>query len=85
MTESEAETELHEILCSKGKDTCQCGREIDRADVAWNEGDTGEGTPFTWVTIQCQACDEQLANFSSWYPSADTFEELVEFCFEDWK
>jgi len=64
---------------------CKCGRKIDRGDVRWNNPYTEAGTPFTVVDIVCQKCDTEIAHFSSWYPGADNFEDLIEFVFKDWE
>jgi hypothetical protein len=70
---------LTAILAKHGKSNCpKCGRLLDRGDVAWNNADTEAGTPFTWVEIQCQQCDTEIAHFSSWWPGADDLDELVE-------
>jgi hypothetical protein len=64
-------------LARHGKSTCQCGRIIDRGDVAWNSGSTEAGTEYSVIWIICQACDTEIAQVHSWMPWIDTFEEAV--------
>jgi hypothetical protein len=74
-----ADEQLKKILIEKGLENCRsCSREIDRGDIAWNSPSTEEGTDYTVVQITCQQCGTEIAHVTSWYPSADSFEELVE-------
>lgn len=84
MTDSEAEKRFQALLEIRGKSNCPtCGRAIDRGDLAWNGGCTEAGTDFTWVEIQCQGCDTEIAGFLNWYPCCETSVELVECVLED--
>ena len=78
MTESEADRRFAELLVEHGLNQCVCGRKFDRGDVAWNNGQTEEGTEYTTVEIICQACGAEAVRVSSWWPWADDFEDLVE-------
>ncbi len=81
-----ADEKLTAILAEHGKTECpSCGKKIDRADVAWNNADTEAGTPFTWVEIQCLACQTEIIHFSSWYPAADDLDDLIEHVLPDWR
>ena len=79
----EEEQRLKEILKSKGSSICQCGREIDFGDIAWNEACTESGTPLCCIEIECQACDEAIKLIHSWYP-AETIGELIDVINDDW-
>lgn len=80
----DADKEFKRIMSEHGKDKCpNCGKEIDRGDVAWNNRSTDAGTDYATGEIQCSACDTEIANGSSWYPGADDFEEFVENLLED--
>jgi hypothetical protein len=69
---------LKAVLKSKGKDTCpNCGREIDRGDMAWNNGSTEYGTGYCVVECQCQQCDTELFEFHSWHPAIDDIDDLA--------
>jgi len=66
------------LLADKGKANCPaCGRFLDRGDVSWNNGDTGEGTGYCTVFIVCQECDSSIALISSWYPGIDDFADVL--------
>lgn len=84
MTEAEAERALSDLLVAAGYSPCsKCGRQIDRGDVAWNNPSTEAGTDYTVVEIQCQGCNSEIVRFTSWWPGADNFEDLVENVFQD--
>lgn len=75
---------LKTVLADKGYSHCpSCGREVDRGDVAWNEAGTEAGTPVSVIKIQCQACDEEVVYFFSWYPCIEVFEEAVDVIEDD--
>lgn len=84
MTETEAEQHFAHYLRELGLDSCpQCGRLIDRGDVAWNSAFTEAGTDFSVGEIICQQCDHEIAYWHSWYPKPDTFAEFVEHVLPD--
>jgi hypothetical protein len=76
---------FHYILVQHGCETCKCGHPIDRGCVAWNNRDTGEGTPYSFVEIICQACDTEVARITSWYPEIDDFRECLKVLESDWE
>jgi hypothetical protein len=82
---TEADKTLSRKLDEMGKTKCpNCGRILDRGDVAWNSASTEAGTDYSRAHIQCQACETEIADWWSWYPCADTFEEFVENVLPDW-
>lgn len=86
MTSDHADAEFLSFLQEHGKANCpSCRRAIDRGDVAWNNADTGEGTPYVWATIQCQECDAEVGHWSSWWPGADNWDEFVAHVLPDWE
>ncbi|HBJ1645818.1 TPA: hypothetical protein LA462_000271 [Clostridium botulinum] len=87
MEDNIADGKFKSILERYNKEVCpNCGKEIDRGDVCWNnptsDGEDG-GTPYCVIAIQCQACDTEIKSGTSWYPGADDFEELVDCALED--
>ena len=69
---------LLNVLKRKGKDICpNCGRVIDRGDMAWNNGSTKYGTGYCVVECQCQQCDTELFKVDSWYPSINDTDDLA--------
>jgi len=79
MNEQQAEARFAEILTERGLATCpDCGRRIDRGDVAWNSGETEAGTGYSDVHIICQECGRAIARIQSWYSDIPSFEECVE-------
>lgn len=75
-----------EILAKHGATHCpNCGKKIDRGDVAWNSGQTEWGTPNTYVEIMCARCDTEIVWFRSWYPEVNNFTELLDQVMEDWE
>lgn len=85
-TDEEADAELHSILLEHHADRCNnCGREIDRGDVAWNGGSTEAGTPWSVLQITCQNCDTQIIHIDSWYPGIDSFSEFVDVLRDKWE
>lgn len=80
----QADTIFHDFLVDMKLTPCKCGREIDRADVAWNNAETEAGTPHSSVTIQCVSCQEGIAWWHSWWPEIESFEELVERVLDDY-
>jgi hypothetical protein len=83
ITEREADDIFAQFLEEKGISPCECGRVIDRADVAWNNAQTESGTPLSFVEVQCLNCQAEIIYWSSWYPDISSFEELVEHVLED--
>jgi len=60
-TEKELDERLHTVLVKYGKDVCpNCGRCIDRGDMAWFESTNESGTDIDIVMIECQRCDTEL-------------------------
>lgn len=57
---------------------CECGKEIGREDVMWNNGCTEVGTPFAIIEVICTKCQKEITRVSTWWPSIDNFEELVD-------
>jgi hypothetical protein len=85
MTEAEADAEFHQTLVAHSKTHCPtCGKAIDRGDVAWNNGETEAGTPYSSAIIQCQACDTEIARWSGW-TEADNWIEFVEKMLDGWE
>jgi hypothetical protein len=79
---------LEQALAAHGKSNCpSCSRKIDRGDVAWNDGDTEAGTPYTHVEIQCQQCETEIVNFCSWWPGGSQydFDDTMEHVLKDWE
>ena len=73
-----ADERLADVLKAKGYAICKsCGRNIDRGDIAWNNGSTEVGTPCTFVEIICARCDNQVARIHSWYPGIEDMDELT--------
>lgn len=84
ITEQEADSRFAGFLSEQGLSPCKCGRVIDRADVAWNSGETEAGTGYSVVEVQCISCLEEITHWSSWYSEIDNFEELVKHVLPDW-
>ena len=85
--EQAAERRFGELLAERGMERCPtCGRRIDRGDVAWTNGATEYGTPWSMVQIICQQCDTEIAHVLSWWPEIDDFPEAVEWVLDskDW-
>lgn len=77
---------LREILDAHGSSLCkECGRDLDRGDVAWNSASTEYGTPYSVIEIICQACDTEALHLESWYPGIDDFEEALRVLEKDWE
>lgn len=65
-TEEKLNERLKKVLIDHNAEFCDCGHEISFGDIAWNEGQTEAGTPTSWIHIQCQACQTEMAWVSSW-------------------
>ena len=66
------------ILKTIGIEKCpDCGKCVDRGDVAWNSASTEAGTGYSVLEILCQQCDTEVYRTVSWYPSIGDFEEFV--------
>lgn len=76
---------LKNILESKKASVCECGRQIDFGDIAWNNGSTEYGTGYSVVEIECQECDEEIKIIHSWYPEISSTKELLDVIDEDWE
>lgn len=84
MTEAEVDEAFAAFLTENSLSPCKCGRHIDRADVAWNNGETEYGTPYSYVEIQCLGCQEEIASWSSWI-DFDSFEDVVDIGLKDYE
>lgn len=74
-----AEEKLASWLKQNKIESCShCSKPLDRNDVAWNDADSGSGTPMTMVNISCSVCLTEAYLGYSWYPCTDTFEELID-------
>lgn len=83
--EADQDGRLRAILARHNASACtNCGRIIDRGDIAWNASSTMAGTPTSFVEIQCQACDTEIAQVFSWWPSVQSFREAVNILAQDW-
>lgn len=60
------EQRLKEVLRKHKAEFCTCGQAVSIGDVAWNEGQTGAGTPCSYVSIICPACQREVAWVHSW-------------------
>ena len=75
----DADQKFAELLTLHGMERCPaCGKVVDRADVAWNNQDTEAGTPYATIEIICLKCGTSIAHLDTWYPSIDSFDELVD-------
>jgi hypothetical protein len=83
LQESEADNLFAQFLADRNLSPCQCGRKIDRADVAWNCGQTEAGTEYSCVEVQCLNCLEEIIYWTSWHSDITDFEDLVENVLED--
>lgn len=84
MTDTEIDRRIQEILEERGYAACpECGRHLDRGDIAWNGAITEAGTDHCFVEIQCQQCDAEVVSFYSWYPGIESLDELVYVLDED--
>ena len=69
---------LKKLLKEKGYAICpSCGRELDRGDIAWNNGSTEYGTGYSSIECICQACDVSIFSVVSWYPNIDDLKDVV--------
>jgi hypothetical protein len=69
MTDEEAFAAFRADLVALGAGTCShCGRQLDHGDVAWNNADTGGGTPHSVYTITCLGCGTEADAGMSWWP-----------------
>lgn len=87
MNETEAELALEEALRAHGKSNCpNCGKKIDRGDIAWNSGETEYGTGYSVIEIQCLGCSTEIAHWHSWVNEIDNFEDLCSsLVLNDWR
>jgi hypothetical protein len=75
MTDDE---ELARILAEHKTTACpSCGHEIGFGDIAWNNGDTESGTPYSYVDIQCAVCQGPIAQIHSWWPEITDNDDLL--------
>jgi len=66
------------LLIKINKNKCpNCGKEIDRGDVAWNCACTEAGTECSILSIICQKCSTEIIYEDSWNPGIENFEEFV--------
>jgi len=87
MTDGELDKLLHDTLVKWKLDICPtCGRAIDRADCAWNTGNSESGSDMSALHIICLRCDEDICNVAT-YSGVETFEDFVKtVCFEiEWR
>lgn len=79
---------LKNILREHNAEFCTCGNEIGFGDIAWNEGNTSEGTPTSWVQIECVNCQREVAWVNSWTLFSEEDEEhntVLRILEQDWK
>ena len=82
---NEQQKQLREILqCHDALNCPDCGREIDRGDIAWNSPSTEAGTPMSFVEIICQGCQTGIAHVWSWWPGIDDFSDVLKVLEDDW-
>jgi len=77
--------EVTQVLKKFNSEKCECGRILDRGDIAWNTGCTEYGTGYSVLEVICQSCDEEIKIIHTWY-EVDCFEEFLtelEDCWED--
>ena len=68
---------LKALLKERGYGFCTvCKRELDQGDLAWNNGNTESGTPYSIVVCNCQACDTEIFLCRSWYPEIDDLKDV---------
>lgn len=80
----QADEDLENILKKHGKEFCpKCNRKIDRGDVAWNEGSTEAGTPYSVLEIACLQCGTEIAHKYSW-SWVESFDDFICALEEEW-
>lgn len=64
--ESYLDNELKRTLRQNNLEFCQCGRAFDRGDVAWNNGESEYGTPYSTLEIICLNCGTEAVRIDIW-------------------
>ena len=76
---------LRDILLEHKSLFCGCcGHEIGFGDIAWNNGQTEYGTPYTMIEVQCEACQNEIAQISAW-TEIESNDDLLDVLSDEWR